>query len=57
MYNDQLVYEVVIWAFLGISLWTEKIALICVHAFREHKNDCYDKSSYIRFVYSQYYVY
>ncbi len=27
MYNDQLVYKVVIWAFFGISLWTEKVAL------------------------------
>ncbi len=29
MYNDQLVYTVVIWAFFGISLWKEKVALIC----------------------------
>ncbi len=28
MYNDQLVYKVVIWAFFGNSLWTEKVALI-----------------------------
>ncbi len=27
MYNDQLVYKVVIWAFFEISLWTEKVAL------------------------------
>ncbi len=27
MYNDQLVYKVVIWAFFVISLWTEKVAL------------------------------
>ncbi len=27
IYNDQLVYKVVIWAFFGISLWTEKVAL------------------------------
>ncbi len=27
MYNDKLVYKVVIWAFLGISLWKEKVAL------------------------------
>ncbi len=27
MYNEQLVYKVVIWAFGGISLWTEKVAL------------------------------
>ncbi len=27
MYNDQLVYKVVIWAFFGISLWTEKESL------------------------------
>ncbi len=27
MYNDQLVYQVVIGAFLGISLWKEKVAL------------------------------
>ncbi len=33
MYNDQLVYEVVIWAFLGISLWKEKVALksVCTY--------------------------
>ncbi len=29
MYNDQLVYKVVIWAFFGISLWTKKVALSC----------------------------
>ncbi len=28
MYNDQLVYKVVIWAFCGIILWKEKEALI-----------------------------
>ncbi len=28
MYNDQLVYKVVIWAFFLIRLWTEKVALI-----------------------------
>ncbi len=28
MYNDQLVYKVVIWAFFGISLWNEKVTLI-----------------------------
>ncbi len=27
MYNDQLVYEVVIWAYYGINLWTEKVTL------------------------------
>ncbi len=27
MCNDQLVYKVVIWAFFGINLWTEKVAL------------------------------
>ncbi len=27
IYNDQLVYKVVIWAFFGISLWTQKVAL------------------------------
>ncbi len=27
MYNDQLVYKVIIWAFFGISLWKEKVAL------------------------------
>ncbi len=27
MYNDQLVYKVIIWAFFGISLWTKKVAL------------------------------
>ncbi len=28
MYNDQLVYKVVIWAFILISLWKENVALI-----------------------------
>ncbi len=28
MYNDQLVYKVVIWVGFFISLWTEKVALI-----------------------------
>ncbi len=27
IYNDQLVYKVVIWKFFGISLWKEKVAL------------------------------
>ncbi len=27
MYNDQLVYKVLIWAYFGISLWKEKVAL------------------------------
>ncbi len=27
MYNDQLVYKVVIWTYFGISLWKEKEAL------------------------------
>ncbi len=27
MYNDQLLYKVVIWAFFGISLWKETVAL------------------------------
>ncbi len=27
MYNDQLVYKVVIWALFVISLWKEKVAL------------------------------
>ncbi len=27
MYNHQLVYKVVIWAFLGINLWTENVDL------------------------------
>ncbi len=27
MYNDQLVYKEVFWAFFVISLWTEKVAL------------------------------
>ncbi len=28
MYYDQLGNKVVMWAFFGISLWTEKVALI-----------------------------
>ncbi len=28
MYNDKLVYKIVIWVFWGISLWKEKKALI-----------------------------
>ncbi len=35
MYNDQLVYKVVIWAFVGIRLWTEKVALM----FRKGRHD------------------
>ncbi len=27
IYNDKLVYKVAIWAFFGISLWKEKVAL------------------------------
>ncbi len=33
MYNEHLVYKVVIWVFFGISLWTEKVALIMIHLF------------------------
>ncbi len=28
MYNDQIVYKVVIWTRFGISLWTEKVDLM-----------------------------
>ncbi len=31
MYNDKLVYKVVIWVFFGISLWKEKEVLITVY--------------------------
>ncbi len=27
MYNDRLVYKVVIWTFVGIILWKEKAAM------------------------------
>ncbi len=37
MYNDQLVYKVVIWAFFGISLWTEKAALTAYILWRQNK--------------------
>ncbi len=30
MYTDQLVYKVDFGAFLGISLWKEEVALICL---------------------------
>ncbi len=31
IYNDQLLYNVVIWELFGSSLWTEKVALnICL---------------------------
>ncbi len=33
MYNDKLVYKEVIWAFLGISLWKEKVALISTDSY------------------------
>ncbi len=35
MYNKQLVYKVVIWAFDGISLWKEKAVSIktCLHSY------------------------
>ncbi len=35
MYNDKLVYKVVIWAFFGISLWREKVAL---NVYMKHKS-------------------
>ncbi len=34
MYNDQLVYKVVIWGFFGISLWTEKVALRTYYTYK-----------------------
>ncbi len=34
MYNDQLVYKVVIWLFFGISLWKEKVALTSMRCIR-----------------------
>ncbi len=51
IYNDQLVYKVVIWAFFGISLWTEKVALICLkkHSYTLQKKDT--KTIYQLFVY------
>ncbi len=33
MYKDQLVYKVVIWAFFGIRLWKEKVALSLSNTF------------------------
>ncbi len=36
MYNDELVYKVVIWVFFGISLWKEKVALKAGHFIYEH---------------------
>ncbi len=38
MYNDQLVFKVVIWAFFGISLWTENVALIWIMQIMESNN-------------------
>ncbi len=41
MYNDQLVYMVIISAYFGISLWTEKVALnikdttACYHSVKQ----------------------
>ncbi len=36
MYNDKLVYKVVIWAFFGISLWKENVALMCSLLLNEY---------------------
>ncbi len=30
MYNDQLVYKVIIWASFGISLWKKNVALTTI---------------------------
>ncbi len=40
MYNDQLVYNVVIWAFFGISLWKEKVGLIYKIVLQMEYNLC-----------------
>ncbi len=37
MYNDQLVYKVIIWAYFGISLWKEKVALMVYLSLELHK--------------------
>ncbi len=43
MYNDQLVYKVVIWVFFRISLWKEKVALI--KGYHEFMTRLTEKSS------------
>ncbi len=35
MYNNQLVYEVVIWAFFEIILWKGKVALKCIIFYKQ----------------------
>ncbi len=40
MYNDKLVYKVVIWVVFLISLWQEKVALTVKHLWILHKM-CY----------------
>ncbi len=39
MYNDKLVYKVVIWVFFGISLWKEKAALILCGLYNQVLSD------------------
>ncbi len=36
MYNDKLVYNLLIWAFFGISLSKEMVALICDSNFYDY---------------------
>ncbi len=40
MYNNQLVYKVVIWASFGFSLWKEKVALISFWNHNATVNSC-----------------
>lgn len=42
MYNNQLVYNVVIWMFFGISLWTETVALIILIKQNKVVQICWD---------------
>ncbi len=39
MYSDQLVYKVVIWAFVWISLSTEKVALSIYIQIKQNRID------------------
>ncbi len=38
MYNDKLVYKLVIWVFFGKCVWKEKVALKYVILFMEQAN-------------------
>ncbi len=58
MYNDKLIYKVVIWVFFGISLWKEKEALIVSRLYTLlEKGTCRQQGGTVNVAHSQHMQY